>query len=450
MNKRVLWALIAGPGLAVTSLLLVFFVLGRSTVEATPGGAVAIPDLQPQTATFTVSGTVTCQATGPISDVEVYAWNRDTGSGAVGDVTDSSGAYRVTLEEGNYRLEFRPPPAAGLNAKAFITTQILTDTVLDVNFCVCSGAWATGTVDSVGDVGLAGDTSLALVPTYPYTPHISYYNASSQSLKHAWLSGTIWLSDTVDPDESNKGPISLALVSTYPHTPCIAYHDRAYWGVRFACWDGTTWVSQVVEAGHFEGDGGVSLALELAYPYTPHVSHNLPYSVDDLKYAFLSGTTWVSGTWVITTVDSSGTVGSDNSLALERTYPYTPHISYYDHTHGDVKHAWRRGTTWLTETVDSEGDVGWFTSLALDDRDNPHISYYSRTPSGLKYARFGGTVWIIQTVDIGSEVGRYSSLALDPAGCPHISYYDAPHDELRYAHIPPRYLYLPMVMRNGP
>jgi len=46
MNKRMLWALIAGPGLAMASLLLVFFVLGRSTVEATPGGAGAVPDLQ--------------------------------------------------------------------------------------------------------------------------------------------------------------------------------------------------------------------------------------------------------------------------------------------------------------------------------------------------------------------------------------------------------------------
>ena len=510
MNKRMVWALIAGPGLAMASLLLVFFVLGRSTVEATHGGAGAVPDLQPQIATFTVSGTVTCQATGPISDVEVYAWNRDNGTGFVGGVTDSSGAYRVTLEEGNYRLEFTPPPAAELNAKAFTTTQIMTDTVLDVNFCVCSGAWVTETVDGVGNVGNGGDTSLALAPTYPYTPHISYSSVSSQGVKHAWLSGAIWLSDTVyssdtvDPQERNKGPISLALVPTYPYTPCIAYHDRACHdtgcsGVWFACWDGTTWVSQVVEAGHFQGQYGVSLALEPVYPYTPHISYHLLWSDNDLKYAYLSGTAWMSGTWVITTVDSAGAVGTGNSLALEQTHPYTPHISYYDGTKGDLKHAWRSGTTWLsetvdsegdvggstslaldsdgdphigyldstnlysfdlkyawlssttwlTETVDSEGDVGWFTSLALDGHGNPHISYYSRTPGGLRYARFDGGVWIVQTVDGGIDVGRHSSLALDPGGCPHISYYDAPRGELEYAHIPPRYLYLPMVMRNG-
>jgi hypothetical protein len=53
-----------------------------------------------------------------------------------------------------------------------------------------------------------------------------------------------------------------------------------------------------------------------------------------------------------------------SSLALEPTYPYTPHISYLDGANGDLKHAWRSGTTWLTETVDSEGDVGSYTSLA--------------------------------------------------------------------------------------
>ena len=217
MNKRVLWALIAGPGLAVTSLLLVFFVLGRSTVEATPGGAVAIPDLQPQTATFTVSGTVTCQATGPLSDVEIYAWNRDNGTGFVGDVTDSSGAYRVTLEVGTYRLEFTPPPAAELNARAFTTTQLVTNTNLNVDFCICRGIWVTETVDSAGNMG--GSTSLALEPIYPYTPHISYHDIISDSVKYARLTGSTWHSESVD---SGGWPTSLALVPTYPHTPCIA------------------------------------------------------------------------------------------------------------------------------------------------------------------------------------------------------------------------------------
>ena len=267
MNKRMWWALIAGPGMAMVSLVLVFLVLGRSTAEATPGRMGTAPDLQPQTATFTVSGTVICQATGPLSGVEVYAWNQGTGLGDVKDVTDSSGAYRVTLEEGNYRLEFTPPPAAELNARAFTTTQILTDTILDVDFCVCSGAWVTETVDSDGNVGLC--TSLALAPSYPYTPYIGYHDATSINLKLAWLSGTTWFSETVE--HGGEGT-SLALVPTYPYTPRIVHADwTTGWRLRYACRDGATWISMTV-AGMRAADG--SLALEPTYPYTPHVSYH--------------------------------------------------------------------------------------------------------------------------------------------------------------------------------
>jgi hypothetical protein len=394
-------------------------------------------------------------------------------------------------------VEFTPPEAAGLNAEAFTTVELITDTVLDVEFCLCSGAWVTETVDSAGDTGL--QSSLALVPTYPYTPHIGYHNATSQTLKHARLSGTAWISETVDYGgwEAACTNISLALVPTYPHTPCIAYPIRGYGGVKFAYWDGTTWINGVVDAGYSKGDGGVSQELEPIDPYRPHVSYNLPWGVYDLMHASLSGTAWMSGTWVTTAVDSAGAVGSCSSLALEKTAPYTSHISYYDISNGDLKHAWwggtawlsetvdsegdagrwstslaldsggdphvsyldavnfdlkyawLSGTTWLTETVDSEGDVGWFTSLALDGRDNPHISYYDRTNGDLEYAYFDGRVWIIQTVD-SEGVDRSTSLALDGAYCPHISYYDATHGDLRYAYIPAVYSYvhLPIIMRD--
>ncbi len=100
MDKKRFGALITVSALSGAGLLLVFLLLGRSTVGAAPGGDVALTYVQPLGASFTVSGTVTCEATGLISGVEVFVWNWDRGSGFVGDTTDSSGYYSVTLESG--------------------------------------------------------------------------------------------------------------------------------------------------------------------------------------------------------------------------------------------------------------------------------------------------------------------------------------------------------------
>jgi len=420
MNKRKLWKLMVMLGLAVMGLLLLFFLLGRSAVGATPEGAGIIPD---------------------------------------------------------------------------------------VDSCVCSGVWVTETVDSGGNVG--NYTSLALEPISPYTPHISYHDVTSDSLKHAWLSGTTWLSETVD---SGGDDSSLALVPTYPYTPCILYYNGDSpnfweWFLRYACRGSTTWITMTLSVGMRAGQNGISLALEPTYPYAPHISYYNPWgTINTLYHAYLSGTVWCSGTWVHEQVEPSlSGVGWWSSLALEPTYPYTPHVSYYDILNGDLKYAYKSNTTWLTETVDSEGDVGWYTSLALDSSGNPHISYYDRTngvlkyawksgttwltetvdstglPSfvrggtsleldqadaphisyydatntnkDLKYAHFDSTVWIIQTVDSEGDVGTWSSLALDQLGCPHISYADAtnwPTDcDLKYAYIPPVCkIYLPIIMKN--
>jgi hypothetical protein len=161
MNHRKLWGLIAGPGLALTSLLLMFLLLGRSTAGATPVEDVAIPDIRTPSATFTVSGTVTCEGTGLLSDVEVYAWNRDRGSGGVGDVTNSSGAYSVTLDEGNYDLIFSPPCGSGCASEALKGITGPLDQTRNVT--LAAGHGVSGTVFSTD-----GSTPVSNVAIYAF------------------------------------------------------------------------------------------------------------------------------------------------------------------------------------------------------------------------------------------------------------------------------------------
>jgi len=143
--------------------------------------------------------------------------------------------------------------------------------------------------------------------------------------------------------------------------------------------------------------------------------------------------------WHIETVDSTGNVGYDTSLALDASD--NPHISYFDITHRDLKYTHFDGTClgqaqgWQIETVDSSGEVGWYTSLALDANDHPHISYYDWTNEDLKYAHFDGTSWLTETVDSAGSVGGSTSLALDASDHPHISYFDYDNFDLKYAHL---------------
>ena len=106
MNKRKLWNLISAPGLALMSLLFLFLVLGWHTAGAGQEADGTASGIRSPSAAFTLSGTIVCGTTGPISDVEVSVWDRVKSTVVASDTTDNSGIYSVTLDEGTYYSPF--------------------------------------------------------------------------------------------------------------------------------------------------------------------------------------------------------------------------------------------------------------------------------------------------------------------------------------------------------
>ena len=300
-----------------------------------------------------------------------------------------------------------------------------------------ASGWHSETVDRTGNVGLY--TSLTLEPNPPYTPHISYYDSTKHALKYAYwdASASEWISETVDSVEDVGKHTSLALAPTAPYTPHISYHDQGDGTLKHAYRDGSDWISRKVDStGNVVGEY-TSLTLEPTAPYTPHISY-YKFTNNDLKHAYWDAS---ASEWISETVDSAGVVGKHTSLALEPTAPYTPHISYDDDTNDALKHAYwdASASEWISETVDRTGHVGEHTSLALAPTPpyTPHISYYDNTNNDLKHAYWDASAseWISETVDSAGDVGRHTSLALEPTApyTPHISYYDDTNYDLKHA-----------------
>lgn len=221
--------------------------------------------------------------------------------------------------------------------------------------------------------------------------------------------------------------------------PRISYYyssigDTTTGDLRYAEWDGQSWILQTVDGSGTGGEPanvGRYSSLKIDSAGNPHISY-YDATNGDLKYAYR-----MNGVWFIQTVDgiqsAAHDVGQFTSLALDSSS--RPRISYYDVQNGDLKYAAWNGTSWARTAVDSVGNVGQYTSLALDSSGRPRIAYYDVTNQDLKYAQGSAATnptWTTSAVDSGGDVGMWASLVLDSAGLPRIAYYDTTNGDLKY------------------
>ncbi len=207
----------------------------------------------------------------------------------------------------------------------------------DLKFAQCTNADCStqniSTIDSTGDVGM--NTSIALGSDG--FARISYRDLTNQDLKFAQCTNADCSTKNitvVDPDGENA---SNSMVLGSDGFARISYYDSA----------------------------GVNLNLK-----------------------FIQCTNADCSTKNITTVDSTGDVGSDSSLALGSDG--FARISYRDGTNQDLKFVQCTNASCSTKniaTVDSTGDVGGYTSIDLGSDGFARISYYDWTNGDLKFVQ---------------------------------------------------------------
>ncbi|MDZ4290247.1 MAG: choice-of-anchor D domain-containing protein, partial [Prosthecobacter sp.] len=136
-------------------------------------------------------------------------------------------------------------------------------------------------------------------------------------------------------------------------------------------------------------------------------------SASDLKFARNSATDG-SGTWSVTTVESTGQVGHFNSLEM---VDGNPAISYYDLTNQRIRFARNSAAdgsgTWTLSSVDSFVGSSSRTSLKMVD-GKPAIAYYDALVTDLEFARNsaadGSGTWTLIKVAANGIKGPNCSL----------------------------------------
>jgi len=218
-----------------------------------------------------------------------------------------------------------------------------------------------------------GYTSIVLDSTDHF--HISY-NTLENRLKHAYGNFDDWDHETVDANDGQWTSIALDS-SDNLH---ISYYNLGG-GLKYVTNSSGDWGG----ASIIDSDGDVGRYSSIGLDSSDHV-HISYYDLDehDIKYI-----TNASGEWVPTIIDDN--VGSTltplqylSSLAVDSADKI--HISYYDAVNDDLKYATNASGSWVVSTIDSTGDVGIYSAIDVDSNDDIHIAYYDKTNRNLKYA----------------------------------------------------------------
>jgi hypothetical protein len=299
-----------------------------------------------------------------------------------------------------------------------------------VCYAVVSGTqWITGTIPSLS----AGEVSLALDPAG--RPRVSVGNGG---LAYAHSDGTSWTVETIEQDDGSAQRMSSALVLDAAGQPHIAYYELGPTStdLRHAYLDGGRWVTESVSRdAHLVGHGaGASSALVIDAAGTLHALYDSEGG--DIVHARLDGSGWMTQA-IAAGHSGSMAAGPDGRL-------HVSFISGYD-----LRYATLEDSQWAIQdiapiavidggTIPASSESPGTTAIQIDSLGMPRIVYHYGLgeDAPLFYAQANGSGWTTEAIGPPQIAGHGRlSLALDPSGYPGIAHTRAwPEDKIGYAY----------------
>lgn len=220
----------------------------------------------------------------------------------------------------------------------------------DVN---CSSGNTTAEPDTVGPLGFHSGIAIA----FGGIPVVSYYDQKNGDLKILRCGQPDCLAGNIirTPDTTGDvGQFTSSVQDPSTGNPVVSYYDETNGNLKILrCGNNICDSGNVFATPDTTGDVGTHTSLVLDSAGRPIVSYR-DETNDKLKILHCGNTTCTSGNF-IASLDATGNVGFETSIALDGTFPV---VSYFDQSNGDLRVA-RCGDTNCKGVVpsgDSDGD----------------------------------------------------------------------------------------------
>ncbi|MEW5956180.1 MAG: hypothetical protein AB1801_00530 [Chloroflexota bacterium] len=243
------------------------------------------------------------------------------------------------------------------------------------------------------------------------------YSLATTPITTASSQWSITTLDDIDPGSYiHHSDTSLAVDDE--DTIHVSYRGPNY-DLRYATNKNGGWSTEVV----YDIAANVARENSIAVDSNDHPHLSFSFSDggnEDLKYAKN-----ITGTWVITTIDSLGSVGMENDLTVDSNNNI--HISHFQWNGARLRYSSNESGIWATTEVIT--DAGWDrTSIAADSNNHTHIVYRDFSTTRIYYATNLSGIWVITDTEVG---GSSPAIALDSNDKVHLSYSSG--SELKYA-----------------